>query len=181
MPQQPQNWSGRTMADTLLPKAVATKARPKAAKLDYGRPRVPSPDATGGADGALPPLTKNTDFPVAVPPENALRFSALNTVSTQEPVSAQTTSWPLVARRVPGVGAMPYERYGFTLLPGWDGTADASGVPANERDPPAGSLWALEQSLRDPVTSRTSGKINDMLSRPPAAKANDDPPFDRRT
>lgn len=178
---QPQNWSGRTMADTLLPKAAATKDRPKMARLDYGRPRVPSPDAMGGADGGLSALTKKTDFPFAVPPENALRFSALNSVATQEPVNPERASWPLVARRVPGVGAMPYERYGFTLLPGWDGTADSSSVPANERDPPVGSLWALEQSLRDSVTSQTSGKTNDMLSRPPATRANTDTSFDRRT
>ena len=52
--------------------------------------------------------------------------------------------YPLVARRVPGVGPMPYERWGFGLLPGWNGAQTATWPPASAQIAPAGTLWAAE-------------------------------------
>ena len=129
-------------------------------------------------------LKKKTDFPFAVPPENMLRFSALRSVATGAGTPERPESrWPLVARRVPGVGPMPYESYGFTLLPGYDGTREASSPTAAERNAPAGTLWALEQSLRDAGTTSLPPAGTDSLSRRPVAKATPEPTMhpDRRT
>ncbi len=145
------DWTGRTMADTLKPVAAA---KPFAQRV-ASRSVVPSPDqaAAGGTAGTVPAMRKRLDFPVAVAPENPLRFSALRTVASEgarggEHPDGHRAAWPLVARRVPGVGPMPYERWGFTLTPGWDGTSEASAPTAAERPAPDGTLWALEQSLR---------------------------------
>ena len=178
------DWTGRTMADTLRPQTIALYERSVETSGSL-RARVPSPDAlAAGTDGTQPPLTKKTEFPSAVSPENPLRFSTLRTVATEDQRGRpRDASWPLVARRVPGVGAMPYERYGFTLMPGWDGTADASSPTSADRAPPQGTLWALEQSLRDDATVSSTRQSNDPLSRQPLAKATIDisPRSDRRS
>ena len=172
-PQLPVDWTGRTMADTLRPQLVATPER-KVSASPVPAGRVPSPEALAAPAGVTT-LKKKTDFPFAVPPENMLRFSALRSVATgagtperpQEP-------WPLVARRVPGVGPMPYESFGFQLLPGYDGTREASAPTAAERSAPAGTLWALEQSLHEVGTVNAPPAGTDNLSRRPLAKANPD-------
>ena len=144
------DWTGRTMADTLRPQAAAL--RPTPASNGFVRARVPSPEELAGRASALPALTKKTEFPVAVLPGNPLRFSPLQSSAADERDPGgpgQEELGPLVARRVPGVGAMPYERFGFTLRPGWDGTTEASSPTASERSAPAGTLWSLEVSLRN--------------------------------
>ncbi len=147
------DWTGRTMADTLKPRS----APPPGFTPASGRPRVPPPDAVAnGNDGSVPPMSKTIEFPAPVSPENLLRFSALRVVASEDArpklrQGLQQASWPLVARRVPGVGVMPYERWGFTLLPGWDGTREASSPTAAERSPPQGTLWALQRSLQADV------------------------------
>ena len=47
-----------------------------------------------------------------------------------------------MARRVPGVGPMPYERFGYALLPGWNGIDQPTSPPVNAQAPAAGTLWA---------------------------------------
>lgn len=163
------DWTGRTMADTLRPQAAKPTRRDQ--RASFARARVPSPDqVAGGADGSPPPLVKKTEFPVAVVPENNLRFSAGRAIATDAALRtrAHDPAGPLVARRVPGVGPMPYERYGFTLLKGWDGTSEASAPTAAERPAPAGTLWALEQSLRDGDRVRGVPAVADTTSRAPA-------------
>lgn len=165
------DWTGRTMDDTLRPQAGRADTRLPADAREgrrgalmamrqpgFARARVPSPDDAADAEfvGVLP-LIKRTDFPVAVMPENPLRFSALHTVGSEDAgakLRGRDGPGPLVARRVPGVGSMPYERWGFTLQPGWDGTVLASAPTAMEKDPPVGSLWALELSLREGGSKR---------------------------
>ncbi|VVB42724.1 hypothetical protein RHAL1_00351 [Beijerinckiaceae bacterium RH AL1] len=134
------DWTGRTVADT---RYMALVSRPIA---DAAVP-VPSPSAIGAAQ--VPQrLRKRTTFPAAVDPENALRFTldqGPRVTMPQVPSGA-----PLRARRVPGVGAMPYERAGLTLLPGYDGTLEASSPTAMERDAPVGTLWAIERARPAP-------------------------------
>ena len=71
---------------------------------------------------------------------------------------------------------MPYERYGFTLLmPGWDGTR--RGQRADRRrapDTPSGTLWALEQSLRDGGKRQTPSAAADVSIHDPVKKAGDE-------
>jgi hypothetical protein len=156
------DWTGRTMADTLRPRTTGLRDPNPGAGSNFARAAVPSPDAiAANGDAALPPLKKKTDFPFAVPPENPLRFSARNSgMAPHDPGVG-----PLVARRVPGVGTMPYERYGFTLLPGWDGTKDASAPTMGERAAPSGTLWALQQTLRENGRDQTTSHSVDTLSR----------------
>jgi hypothetical protein len=52
---------------------------------------------------------------------------------------------PLVARRVPGVGPMPYERYGFALLAAYNGQTTAS-APHSAAYAPAGTPWAQQMA-----------------------------------
>jgi len=53
---------------------------------------------------------------------------------------------PLVARRVPGVGPMPYEQFGFSLLPAWNGQETASWPPYSQQIAPAGTMWADQEA-----------------------------------
>lgn len=105
------------------------------------------------------PKFAREEFPVAVDPENPLRFSASGKLMGRAAPAAQAAPavaaafapepWrhgrQLVARRVPGVGAMPYERWGFALLPGGNGlqTPDA---PHSAQQAPQGTAWAAEQT-----------------------------------
>jgi hypothetical protein len=95
-------------------------------------------------------------FPLAVAAENLLRFPAFGmpgapkaSVPPHPPaVSIALQTEPvrnpphLVARRVPGVGPMPYENYGFSLLPGWNGIETATAPPASVEAPASGTLSA---------------------------------------
>ena len=165
------DWTGRTMEDTLKPQPRLEPA-PKA--TGFARARVPSPEAAAGVTASAQTLVKKTEFPAAVSPENPLRFSFLKTNAAEDQmgrVAGHGLLMPLVARRVPGVGAMPYESFGFTLRPGWDGTAEPSAPTSAERPAPVGSLWALEQSLRDGAKNQTSDKTTGSLPRRASFKA----------
>ena len=173
------DWTGRTMADTLHPASAAPVGR-RAAMMamqqpGFARARVPSPDdASDGTIDGVRPLVKRTEFPVAAMPENPLRFSALHTVASEEAgakLRGREGPGPLVARRVPGVGPMPYERWGFPLQPGWDGTAEASAPNAMEKDPPVGTLWALELSLRENGSKKRQPALPPAVAAPAASTA----------
>ncbi|MFD6319536.1 hypothetical protein [Methylorubrum thiocyanatum] len=128
------------------------KPEPKPDVPSYGR--VPRPDsATIGAQaGTVPAAVQRGEFPLSVPLDNALRYppSSLQRALSEpaapgsyarEPVTARP---PLVARRVNGAGPMPYERYGFALLPGYNGLDKPEGLsPA-----PPGTLWQDQQAER---------------------------------
>lgn len=107
-------------------------------------PRVPLPN---GGFAQAGPVVKRSDFPVAVSPENPLRFPDLSARAAAGDAARPRgpEARPLVARRVEGVTAMPYERLGFALLPGWNGSAEPSALSSAERPPVRGTLWA--QSL----------------------------------
>jgi len=126
-------------------------------------PRVPAPEAAlGGVDlrgqplqgaPAQPKLTAK-EFPISVNPANPLRYAGIGPGAVvgapysaaagylAEPVKGP---WPLVARRVPGVGPMPYERYGFSLLPAWNGLTTATEPTYATQPAPAGTLWAEQR------------------------------------
>lgn len=123
-------------------------------RQDYGWGLQP----VAPADDKLPKFGRD-EFPVAVNPENPLRFSSSGKLMGRPGTMAALSMvavgafapepWrgpqQLVARRVPGVTAMPYERWGFALLPGGNGlqTPDA---PHSAARAPAGTLWATEQA-----------------------------------
>lgn len=118
----------------------------------YGAQQMPPPQY---AAAQQPPKLDPKEFPIAVDPENPLRYMAA--ISGARPGSAPLPyfpppilkepfrgPWPLVAARVPGVGPMPYERYGYSLLPGWNGQTTASNPTHATQPPAAGTLWASE-------------------------------------
>lgn len=113
--------------------------------------RVPAP-AQAYAGAAEMPVVKRTDFPVAVSPENDLRFpSAGRPTEVRRTVPEGLAG--LVARRVPGVGVMPYERFGIALLPAWNGGETPSSPAAVDRPPPVGSLWSDELAMGELSTA----------------------------
>jgi tetratricopeptide (TPR) repeat protein len=130
--------------------------------------RVPLPGAQGAMalNGAnafgqqqQPVKLNRAEFPISVSPENDLRYPSPGAATAgfagamaREPLGGP---WPLVARRVPGIGPMPYERYGFTLLPGWQGQTMPSNPPASAQIAPAGTLWAKEPPEQAPIDAQT--------------------------
>jgi tetratricopeptide (TPR) repeat protein len=97
------------------------------------------------------------EFPISVTAENPLRYSlpsvprsdttlslALPQASMSPLIQEPPLATPLIARRVIGVGPMPYERYGFTLLPGWNGKNAATWPPYSAQWASAGTLWSDE-------------------------------------
>jgi tetratricopeptide (TPR) repeat protein len=128
------------------PVASLQQAGPVAAP----RVKVPKPNGTAAVKVERPPAVARGEFPIAVPLENPLRFGEGTSVPARvrdgeylrEPRGAQ----PLIARRVIGVGSMPYERYGFTLLPSWTGIARVS-LQAGPPTPPIGTLAQADAGI----------------------------------
>ena len=129
----------------------------------YGAQQMPPPQYPAAQQQ---PKLDPKEFPVAVDPENPLRYMAA--ISGARPGSAPLPffpppilkepfrgPWPLVASRVPGVGPMPYERYGYSLLPGWNGQTTASNPTHATQPPAAGTLWASEADDKGRARSGT--------------------------
>jgi hypothetical protein len=118
---------------------------------------------------AMPKISRS-EFPIRIALENPLRFAPVGQAPMVNAQNVATTPAvmayfahepgllmsPLVARRVPGAGVMPYERYGFALLPGYNGAVNASSPTASDQAAPAGTLWSIEpQNQLAPETSAT--------------------------
>ena len=161
------------------PTMQAGYGAPQTMQAGYGAPQTMMPGPYGAQRappgvpvpqfGVLrPPKLDPKEFPIVVDPENPLRFAAA--ASGVRPGAAPPPVFPplilrepwqgprpLVANRVPGVGPMPYERYGFSLLPGWNGQTTASGPTHSAQMAPAGTLWATELDAKD--RPRTAGPL----------------------
>jgi cellulose synthase operon protein C len=120
------------------------------ASLRVQRLNIPKPLNVSANINNNVPLIKRADFPVAVLFENPLRFPSTG----RAPGAESSAEWRerdapanvTVARRVPGVGPMPYERFGMTLQRGWNGIDQPSYVQAAELQAPLGTLWHAEKS-----------------------------------
>ena len=107
---------------------------------------VPRPPGDAPAEA---PKVRRADFPLPVAAENPRREGRLSEVP--RPLPGAAGGWrrdlaeriPLIARRVVGVEAMPYETFGISLLPAYDGSEAPSGSVSFDRVP-AGTLWADE-------------------------------------
>jgi hypothetical protein len=116
------------------------------------------------------PALARTDFPTLVDPENNLRFAALGQAFAPVFATAEGAAppeIPLVARRVPGVGPMPYERYGFALLPAYNGQTTAS-APHSALSAPAGTPWSQQMSEFGHVAAALQFAPGLRFSPPPA-------------
>jgi cellulose synthase operon protein C len=110
------------------------------------------------------------DFPMPVNPENPLRFplrhgtppdngSRFGQLRADGPFNP-----PRHARRVPGAEAMPYERYGVTLLPAYNGVAAVSFHAAAYRAAANGTMWAEENA--PPARGASMGPTSSLRVRP---------------
>ena len=122
------------------PQPVARTAMPGASRAGlFNAIRVPQPAGTALPDAGL--SMKRAGFPAAASPENPLRFPEVARGGELFRARAAEVR-PLVARRVGGVVAMPYEPLGFALLPGWNGQASPDDRGVADRQPARGTLWA---------------------------------------
>lgn len=128
--------------------------------------RIPQPAHKDLPDAAA--AMKRAGFPSAVSPENPLRFPEI-TRGGEAFRAPATEARPLVARRVGGVLAMPYEALGFTLLPAWNGQTGPSDVATADRPPARDTAWA--ETMRQPhdVTALAGSSERDALPAEAAA------------
>ena len=127
------------------------------------RVKVPKP-AVAAAVPVRPLPVLRGEFPVAVAAENPLRLGDGGTVPARpregEYLREARTAPPLVARRVVGVGPMPYERYGFALLPAWNGT-DRASLQAGPPTPAIGTLAQAETGTLVPGGTARPARLRD--------------------
>ncbi|HEY8578525.1 MAG TPA: hypothetical protein VIL72_01465 [Beijerinckiaceae bacterium] len=142
-----RGWSAGPSPILLTRPPVAPAAAASWRQPAWTQPQVVDP---------LPKFGKD-EFPTAVDPDNPLRFASTGKLFGPPAASAAQGAaltpfagdpWrqrpPLVARRTPGVGPMPYERWGFSLLPSPSG-AQTADTPHSAQTAPAGTMWASER------------------------------------
>ncbi|WP_407520392.1 hypothetical protein [Methylobacterium oryzisoli] len=148
---------------------------PQRAVISQATARVPKPAGGAGLQPQALPV-KRSDFPHPVAAENPLRFttlpSGLDRGREGDFLRETRTAPPLIARRVPGVGPMPYERYGYSLLPGWNG-ADRPTLQGGLPPPAIGTLAHADQanapSGGQRLTQTRDGDRFGPFDAPPAA------------
>ncbi|MDP2354690.1 MAG: hypothetical protein Q8M31_01330 [Beijerinckiaceae bacterium] len=158
---------------------AATAAAPSAQRHAFGGGAFPvqpnqqqlwqsgyqQPALTPVANDQLPKFARG-EFPAVVDPENNRRYASSGLImgrplqvnmppATQTLLRAeQARPAPLVARRVQGVGPMPYERWGFSLLPGANGQSTPDSAHSAQTAP-AGTVWASEPTGSSPAEAYT--------------------------
>ena len=127
--------------------------------------QVPQPDKVSDQRAAASQMAKIKDFPMAVAAENPLRFPESGEPKTK-PFAGRPRDpdqRPLVARRVAGVTAMPYETGGLKLAPGWTGASDPSETPLAD-SPPAQGTIASQMGLNAPTSAPPNGRMSNTVS-----------------
>lgn len=102
---------------------------------------------------------KRTEFPILVSPENPYRSFVVSPVAGPRigvamwrPMSVAPST--LDARRVFGVGPMPYERFGKSVLPGFNGLTQPSLSQDLALQAPRGTLWSDERARQDAASAQ---------------------------
>jgi cellulose synthase operon protein C len=133
----------------------------------------PAGSSDAGAIARAMRRVARADFPISVSPENPLRFATRASMPLDRagrPALAFRTdrrlSGPLVARRVPGVDAMPYERLGIALLPAWNGATTVKIQNASYYSAAVGTIWSEENSA--PVRAASIAPTPARPEQPPA-------------
>ena len=172
LPQTPVNWSGRTIAETFgnqprrrtqrasgrLPVCAGSRAlarrnrcarrtRARAARQEDGLPPLQSPSRT----------------------RSVFRRCGQSRPRTRRARRCRPRSSPAASR---ASGPMPYEVYGFTLKPGWNGGSEATSPTAAERPVPLGTLAAAMPEadvLPSRVASPTPSPSSPVADREAAA------------
>lgn len=119
-------------------------------------------------------VPKASEFPIAVNFENPYRSPSGVRHTAQV---SQARAWRLAdqpptvldARRISGVGQMPYEKYGVALLPGWNGATQPALSDDLRLRPPRGTPWSEQSDAEPTQTSPTAIAL--APQREPAAAA----------
>lgn len=152
---------------------LATRPEPVVAAGLARRGRVPGPGDVAGV-GAATPQVRRSDFPVAVLMENDLRVAP----SGRPDTAIGELRWPdrligrppTIARRVPGAGPMPYEHFGFSLKPAWNGEDAPSAPTAAEKPAPIGTVWADERSSQSAALDQQRASEPGQVGRADVAR-----------
>ena len=114
-------------------------------------------------DGSQP--IKAKDFPIAVAAENPLRFPepAGSKLKLTVARPSDPDQRPLLARRVSGVVAMPYEQPDFKLSSSWNGENIPSATPSVDSAPAQGTI-ASQITRNLPYPARTSGVLENNVN-----------------
>ena len=158
-------------SDGAVPSALRSEIFPTSRQTATppGRPRnttrstVPMPSKVGLEQTQEFLGPKSTEFPVAVALENPYRSTSGEhannlkmSVGSWRPKGS--TAPVLIARRVPGVGPMPYERYGRALLVGWNGALQPALSSGLFLQSPLGTQWSAEQASAEALQHPDIGK-----------------------
>jgi tetratricopeptide (TPR) repeat protein len=133
----------------------------------------PAGSSDAGAIARAMRRVARADFPISVSPENPLRFATRASMpldragrSTLAFRTDRRLGGPLVARRVPGVDAMPYERFGIALLPAWNGATTVKIQNASYYSAAVGTIWSEENAA--PVRAASITPTPARPEQPPA-------------
>ena len=128
---------------------------------------IPRPGSGNSAAATGNPFVRS-GFPAAVNPANPLRFSVRGAPAPVGTVAAYgwraerlNPKWPLVARRVRGAVAMPYERFGYSLLPGIDGMDQPEARSVAETPAALGTLWSINSRINS-ANATTNAPANSV-------------------
>ena len=137
----------------LRPDPNMTDAGYVSAGADYTQTALPAAKTKSTAnDPFAGRRVARADFPIPVNPENPLRYSLRAGMATDHGSHIGQFRGdgpfnpPRLARRVPGAEAMPYERYGVTLLPAYNGGTTVSFHAGAYRAAANGTMWAEENA-----------------------------------
>ena len=141
-------------------------AAPRGARTEAARAPVPDPRRVpvpsrlqGGGAGEWEGVQRGL-FPVPIAGANPLRYPAAHTIEPERLLrESPALPQPIQARRVPGAGRMPYERFGRTLAPGWNGAREPTGLPAAAR----GTIHAEEEARAVREAPRARGSERDRF------------------
>jgi hypothetical protein len=157
------------------PYRVASSVVPNGGRGAPAGSATRAPDSAGASikfNAAL--KVARSEFPLAVPPENPLRFPRRVAVPADRagrPAQGLRTDgpfhFPRAARRVPGADAMPYERFGVTLLPTYDGATAAKFRAAPYYYAAHGTIWAEEGAADAREASAGETPAREALPAPP--------------
>ena len=147
------------------------------ASLRFGISPVPTPAMVRSDRAPDKTGPKASEFPIAVSFENPYRSQPGTRLAAP---TIRIAGWrpsgpaaPVVdARRVPGVGVMPYERYGVSMLPGWNGASQPALTEELRLRPARGTPWSEQAALEiSQIGASTSSQSAASVSRDTDAAA----------
>ena len=152
-------------------RATAKNANQREVRAPEPTRSIPRPEFGNAVSASGNPFVR-AGFPASVNPANPLRFSSRGAGVGAGSVAGAgwraerpNVKWPLVARRVRGAIAMPYERFGYSLLPGIDGVDQPETRTVAEIPAALGTLWSRNSKINAAnVTTNTPANSANLTS-----------------